>query len=250
MDNPLKQYDDGLIDPSSNMTELEQYVQQFTEQSDLLDQYDLLIKGARLARDHQAAVTRYSNIFTGPEMDLLDEKKELSRGFWKQSKFFRATIITASLGAMVNGWTQSANNGTAYGMPKDFGLHVTKGSSDDVPPVSHLWMFGMLMAIPWLSAGVFGTLLADPLQENLLGRRGSIMLSCVITIASTIGASATHTVAELAICRMLNGIALGAKASISKRKAANYPELLLTIDCSPNIFCRDMPESHPRCHPG
>lgn len=191
-------------------------MQQFAEQSDLRDQFDLLVKGARLARDHQAAVTRYSDVFSGPELELLDEKNELSRGFWKQSKFFRATIVAASLGAMINGWTQSANNGTAYGMPKDFGLHVTKSGPDDVPPVSHLWMFGMLMAIPWLSAGVFGTFLADPLQENLLGRRGSIMLSCVITIASTIGASATHSVAQLAICRMLNGIALGAKASISQ----------------------------------
>jgi len=40
------------------------------------------------------------------------------------------------------------------------------------------------------------------------------MVSCFITIASTIGASATRTVAQLAICRAINGIALGAKASI------------------------------------
>lgn len=164
-------------------------------------------------------MTRYESVFTEPEKGLLNEKKELSRGFWKQSKFFRATIVTASLGAMIQGWTQSANNGTAYGMPKDLGLRVTRETPSDLPPpVSHLWMFGMMMAIPWLSAGVFGTLLADPLQENLLGRRGSIMLSCIITLASTIGASVTHTVAELAVCRMLNGIALGAKASISTQQ--------------------------------
>ncbi|KAF3048629.1 hypothetical protein E8E11_004853 [Didymella keratinophila] len=182
IDNPLKRYDDGLVDPGSHTTELERYVQQFAEQSDLLDQYDLLLKGARLARDHQSAVQRYSSVLSGPELDLLDEKNELSRGFWNQSKFFRATIVAASLGAMINGWTQSANNGTAYGMPKDFGLHVTKTGPDDVPPVSHLWMFGMLMAIPWLSAGVFGTFLADPLQENLLADAAGIFCGCLANL--------------------------------------------------------------------
>jgi MFS family permease len=72
----------------------------------------------------------------------------------------------------------------------------------------------MLNAIPLLSAGIFGTILADPLQENILGRRGSVMLSCAITIASTIGASVSQNVAQLAVCRAINGIALGAKASI------------------------------------
>jgi hypothetical protein len=46
-----------------------------------------------------------------------------------------------------------------------------------------------------------------------------VMLSCAITIASTIGASVTHNVGQLAACRAINGIALGAKASIGKREA-------------------------------
>jgi MFS family permease len=105
----------------------------------------------------------------------------------------------------------SANNGTAYGMPREFDLCIKNGCSN-----SDLWTFGMLNAMPWLSAGIFGTLLADPLQEYWLGRRGSIMVSCAITIASTIGASTTHNVGQLAAWRAVNGIALGAKASIGK----------------------------------
>jgi MFS family permease len=84
----------------------------------------------------------------------------------------------------------------------------------------------MLNAIPLLSAGLFGTILADPLQENVLGRRGSVMLSCAITLASTIGASVTHNVTQLAICRAINGIALGAKASISKYRLRGLGHLL------------------------
>lgn len=217
IDNPLKVYDDTVRDPVSERTELEQYVHQFAEHCELEEKYDLLIKGARLARDHHAALRKYDAVFTESEKDLLDEKKELKRGFWKQSKFFRATIVTASFGGLIQGFTQSVNNGTAYGMPEDLKLCISeqiKGCA--VASSRDLWQFGMLMAIPLLSAGLFGTFIADPLQENVLGRRGSIMLSCIITIASTIGASATHTVASLAVCRMINGIALGAKASIGK----------------------------------
>jgi len=116
---------------------------------------------------------------------------------------------------MIQGWTQSVNNGTAYGMPSEFDLCYSENCA-----ASQLWTFGMLNAIPLLSAGLFGTILADPLQENVLGRRGSVMLSCAITIASTIGASVTHNVAQLAICRAINGIALGAKASIGTSNVA------------------------------
>lgn len=66
---------------------------------------------------------------------------------------------------MIQGWTQSVNNGTAYGMPAQFGLCITENCN-----ASQLWTFGMLNAIPLLSAGFFGTFLADPLQENVLGR--------------------------------------------------------------------------------
>jgi MFS family permease len=154
---------------------------------------------------------RYGNELTDPEKDLLRKEKEKTTGFWQQSKFFRATIMTASLAGMIQGWTQSANNGTMYGMPFEFDVCYGREC-----PTSDVWTLGMLNAIPLLSAGMFGTILADPLQENILGRRGSVMLSCAITIATTIGASVAHNVGQLAAYRAVNGIALGAKASIGK----------------------------------
>lgn len=157
-------------------------------------------------------MSRYDAELTPWEKTLLLKEKDESTGFWKQSKFFRATIIVASLGGAIQGWTQSANNGTIIGMPEEFGLNMTQKLSDR--NTGDLWTFGMLNAIPLITAGLFGTTLADPLQENYLGRRGSILVSALITIASTIGASTTHSVGQLAACRAINGIALGAKASI------------------------------------
>lgn len=206
-------FDDIEVNPRTQRTELEDYVWQFAVLADLKDRYELLRFGARLARDKHEAISRYDAELTDREKLLIENEKGKDRGFWKQSKFFRATIMTASLGGMIQGWTQSANNGTAYGMPQEFNLCIKKA---DNCSSSDLWTFGMLNAIPLLSAGLFGTLVADPLQENFLGRRGSVMLSCAITIASTIGASVTHTVGQLAACRAINGVALGAKASISK----------------------------------
>ncbi|KAI4947472.1 hypothetical protein J4E91_006826 [Alternaria rosae] len=211
IDNPFLTFDDTIPDPKTQRTELEDYVWEFALLAGLKDRYELLQFGARLARDKYEAMRRYADELTEPEKKLLEKEKDKSTGFWKQSKFLRATIMTASLAGMIQGWTQSANNGTAHGMPEDFELCVHRGAGC---PSSDLWTFGMLNAIPLLSAGLFGTLLADPLQENFLGRRGSVMLSCGITIASTIGASLTHNVGSLAACRAINGIALGAKASI------------------------------------
>ena len=184
---------------------------EFASLAGLKDRYELLRFGARLARDKYETMRKYADELTDSEKELLEKEKDESTGFWKQSKFLRATIMTASLAGMIQGWTQSANNGTAHGMPDEFGLCYRRETNC---PSSDLWTFGMLNAIPLFSAGLFGTLLADPLQENFLGRRGSVMLSCGITIASTIGASLTHNVGSLAACRAINGIALGAKASI------------------------------------
>ena len=206
-------FDDIKIQSGTNRTELEEYVWQFAVLADLKDRYELLRFGARLARDKHEAINRYDAELTDREKVLVVNEKDKSTGFWRQSKFFRATIMTASLGGMIQGWTQSTNNGTAYGMPQEFNLCIKKSENC---PSSDLWTFGMLNAIPLLSAGLFGTLVADPLQENFLGRRGSVMLSCAITIASTIGATVTHSVGQLAACRAINGVALGAKASISK----------------------------------
>ncbi|KAF2028227.1 MFS general substrate transporter, partial [Setomelanomma holmii] len=209
IDNPLLTFDDTIANPETGRTELEDYVYQFAEQGGLLHRLYMLSFAARLARDKGAAMRRYDEEITGPEKVLIRTEKNKTSGFWKQAKFFKATIITASLGGMIQGWTQSVNNGTAYGMPAQFGLCIAEGCEN-----SQLWTFGMLNAIPLLSAGLFGTILADPLQENVLGRRGSVMLSCAFTIASTISASVSHNVTQLAICRAINGVALGAKASI------------------------------------
>jgi hypothetical protein len=227
-DNPLLVFDDSKPDSVTGRTELEEYIWKFAEHADLADRYEILRFGARLARDKHGAMSRYADELTTPEKELLKHEQDKSTGFWKQSKFLRATIATASLAGMIQGWTQSVNNGAnGTGMPDKFGICYKTNMSCKS---SDLWLFGLINALPLLSAGVFGTILADPLQENFLARRGSIMLSCFITVASTIGASVTDTFGQMAACRVINGIALGAKASIGELETRKLNATKLSID--------------------
>ncbi|CAN9470993.1 unnamed protein product [Alternaria alternata] len=122
IDNPFLTFDDTKADLNTGRTELEEYVWQFAALADLKDRYELLRFGARLARDKFETISRYADELTGREKKLVEQEKDKSTGFWKQSKFLRATIMTASLAGMIQGWTQSVNNGTAYGMPDEFKL--------------------------------------------------------------------------------------------------------------------------------
>ena len=128
-------------------------------------------------------------------------------------------------------------------MPDEFNLCISREKCIENTP--DLWTFGMLNAIPLISAAICGTTVADPLQEYYLGRRGSVMLSCCITIASTIGASVTHSVTQLAICRAINGIALGAKASIGTTQTKSLVSSSTKLQ-SAYICCRDKSRTYTR----
>jgi len=106
IDNPLLTFDDTIAQPETGNTELEDYVLQFARLSDLEDRAELLLFGARLARDKYEALSRYHGELTAPERALIRDEADKHTGFWKQSKFFKATIITASLAGMIQGWTQ------------------------------------------------------------------------------------------------------------------------------------------------
>ena len=78
-----------------------------------------------------------------------------------------------------------------------------------------IWKFAGINSITYLSAAVFGCWFSDPLQSKLLGRRGAIFISACLCIMAAIGAaSATKWWQEL-IWRLILGLGLGAKASVT-----------------------------------
>lgn len=109
IDNPFLTLDDTNKHNLTQRTELEEYVHQFVTQNNLQHRHEMLLFGARLGRDKYAALRRYDEEITEPEKALIRKEKDKATGFWKQAKFFKATIITASLGGMIQGWTQSVS---------------------------------------------------------------------------------------------------------------------------------------------
>jgi hypothetical protein len=77
---------------------LGEYVFDFARRGGLEDRFELLLFGARLARDKDEAMNTYEDELTAPEKSLLQKEKAERTGFFKQSKFFRLTIMVSSLG--------------------------------------------------------------------------------------------------------------------------------------------------------
>jgi hypothetical protein len=84
---------DSVAPGTTARTELEEYVHQFVEQNGLQHRLEILLFGARLARDKRNALQRYEDEITEPEKQLIRMEKDKKTGFWKQAKFFKATSM-------------------------------------------------------------------------------------------------------------------------------------------------------------
>lgn len=93
IDNPFLTFDDTTADTKTGRTQLQEYVHAFTARARLQHRYELLLLGARIARDKHDAMTNYSEGIPEPEKELIRREKETSNSFWKQAKFFKATSM-------------------------------------------------------------------------------------------------------------------------------------------------------------
>ncbi|KAI9787477.1 MAG: hypothetical protein M1839_000006 [Geoglossum umbratile] len=234
IDKPL-----GLVD---DFQQLDDIIAVFANRHHLSSEVHILQRGARVEKDQQKAFSNPD--FPEQEREALEGEKEV--GFWGQSKALKSSrlqeilpkhwklehvaneapvvIVVGTLAGMCQGWSQSILNGTAPLIASYLGLHIRM--DDRLRNNRDLWVFGVLLAAMPLAAGVL-RLIAESLpryilQANIpsewfhqlvLGRRGAIATSSVITIVATVGAAASKTTAQLIGCRILWGFSLGAKAS-------------------------------------
>lgn len=128
---------------------LDEVVAEFANRHGLSHVCRLLQRGAQLARDKNHAMA-VDTALSQEERDALDEEE--NSGFWNQSKYLRASIIMASLAGMIQGWTQSNSNAANEGIAADFNLHI--GPDDPDKNTRDLWLFGLLNATLFFSAGL------------------------------------------------------------------------------------------------
>lgn len=152
---------------------------------------------------------------TKEEKDALEH--ENTNTFWDQPKMLQVTIVTLCVAAIVQGWTQTGTNGANLNWPKQLGLEQGTGCETINKDA---WKFSSVNAACYFAASLVGCWLSDPLNEIFFGRRSAICFSAVIILAAAVGGACVRTWQELLASRVIIGIGMGCKASVTPVFAA------------------------------
>ncbi|KAK7424498.1 hypothetical protein QQX98_000463 [Neonectria punicea] len=143
------------------------------------------------------------------KFDLLSELDEHERHAleyerdhkWHGSKMLWYSISLCAVGAATQGWDQTGSNGANLSFPEEFNIHH-KGSDE--------WIVGIINAIIFLTAGLIGAFIVDPLN-HYFGRRGEIFITACCLTATPIGSAFAKSWQGLFAARFVMGIGIGAK---------------------------------------
>ncbi|KAK4047737.1 hypothetical protein OIV83_005245 [Microbotryomycetes sp. JL201] len=156
-----------------------------------------------------------------------DEKYHIRREItnrWSQPWSLYFTVFICSLAACVQGWDQTGTNGANLTLVNDLELAPVEGDQHETE--RREWLLGLINAAPYAASALIGCWLSDPVN-SVLGRRGTIFCSAVFCIFPVIGQGLCQTWYQLFVCRVLLGIGMGLKASITSVFAAeNCPALI------------------------
>ncbi|KAL1611006.1 hypothetical protein SLS59_000643 [Nothophoma quercina] len=120
---------------------------------------------------------------------------------WHGSKMLWYSISLCAVGAATQGWDQTGSNGANLSFPEEFGINKT--AKDE-------WIVGLINAIIFLTAGLIGAFIVDPLNKYF-GRRGEIFITACCLTATPIGSGFAKSWQGLFAARFIMGIGIGAK---------------------------------------
>ncbi|KAL4732177.1 hypothetical protein ACLX1H_001185 [Fusarium chlamydosporum] len=122
---------------------------------------------------------------------------------WHGPKMLWYSISLCAIGAATQGWDQTGSNGANLSFPEEFGLHEDTSVRDQ-------WIVGLVNSIIFLTAGLIGAFIVDPLN-HYFGRRGEIFITACCLTATPIASGFTHSWQALFAVRFVMGIGIGAK---------------------------------------
>ncbi|KAH0031911.1 MFS general substrate transporter, partial [Aureobasidium melanogenum] len=197
-----------IINPLSAMDDatLLQHVKDFRTRKGLEDvvSVETLQQGARLATRQQY----------GLDDALSDREKEQLK--WEEAgelrsltKTMRVLLFTCAIGAIVQGWSQESIVGANLGWPRDLSIQTI----DEPVQGQHLRYFGIVNAMPYFAASVLGAWVSDPITY-VYGRRTALFFAALCSFAAPIGSAYCRTWYQLLACRLIQGVGMGAKASV------------------------------------
>ncbi|KAK2600648.1 hypothetical protein N8I77_010169 [Diaporthe amygdali] len=168
----------------------------FAESHGLSEHASLFSRAALVARDPDKFDT-VSELEEAERTALAYEKAHK----WHGPKMLWYSIGLCAIGAATQGWDQTGSNGANLSFPKEFGINE-KGRDE--------WIVGVINAIIFLTAGLIGAFIVDPLNKYF-GRRGEIFITACCLTATPIGSGFAKSWQGLFAARFVMGIGIGAK---------------------------------------
>ncbi|KAI5238611.1 hypothetical protein E4T42_08947 [Aureobasidium subglaciale] len=186
----------NIVDNPLRRTNKEQTVldaRTFAESHGMAEDAALFGRAALVARDPE----RFETI-----LDLTEEERAAliyERDHkWHGPKMLWYSIGLCAIGAATQGWDQTGSNGANLSFPEEF--HIE----------NRPWLIGLINSIIFLTAGLIGAFIVDPLNKYL-GRRGEIFLTAACLTATPIGSGFAQSWQGLFAARFIMGIGIGAK---------------------------------------
>ncbi|KAK5128685.1 hypothetical protein LTR85_000018 [Meristemomyces frigidus] len=168
----------------------------FAESHGMPEHAELFGKAALVARDPGRFETVTS--LNEPERQALAYERDHK---WHGPKMLWYSISLCAIGAATQGWDQTGSNGANLSFPEEFGI-AGKGKDE--------WIVGLINAIIFLTAGLIGAFIVDPLN-HYFGRRGEIFITALCLTACPIGSGFAKSWQGLFAARFVLGIGIGAK---------------------------------------
>ncbi|KAI5360724.1 Putative major facilitator, sugar transporter, major facilitator superfamily [Septoria linicola] len=168
----------------------------FAETHGMQQHATLFGQAALVARDP----TRF-RLQDGLEPDQLAALEYEEGHKWHGPTMLWYAISLCAIGAATQGWDQTGSNGANLSFPVEFGI---AGEGRDE------WIVGLINSIIFLTAGLIGAFIVDPLN-HYFGRRGEIFITALCLTATPIGSGFAKSWEGLFAARFVMGIGIGAK---------------------------------------
>lgn len=170
----------------------------FAEENGLQDKATLFGQAALVARDPSSFAA----------IDGLDEDQINALAYerdhkWHGPAMLWYSISLCAIGAATQGWDQTGSNGANLSFPQEFGIAREGNQRDE-------WIVGLINSIIFLTAGLIGAFIVDPLNKYF-GRRGEIFITACCLTATPIGSGFAQSWQGLFAARFVMGIGIGAK---------------------------------------
>ncbi|PNP48860.1 hypothetical protein TGAM01_v209735 [Trichoderma gamsii] len=195
-ENPLKQ---------RTKEELLKDVAEFCRIHDLNDHLDDFRKGALAAQNPESFQSLPE--LTAEDKNII-EREQTHR--WSHPFMLYWLCCMCSMAAAVQGMDETVNNGAQALYLADLdiaGPNVTRFSASMQDNIT-----GLVVGAPYLCCAILGCWLTEPLNK-VLGRRGTIFISCFIAAVASIWEGVANSWVNLFIARFVLGLGIGPKSS-------------------------------------